>query len=115
MDAIDCLHTTVELLSPTTPQKVEDILVSMRSDLLRIITRWEQNGQGEGGRDKDKNSHEEGSKHDDIESDVDIDSIHVGGVGGGGLLSGRPAASLVCIAKLSIISQSKTIVHLVVS
>jgi hypothetical protein len=24
-------------------------MVSMRSDLLRIITRWEQSGQGEGG------------------------------------------------------------------
>jgi hypothetical protein len=94
---LDCSHTTVELLSPATPQKIEDILVSMRSDLLRIITRWEQSGQGEGGRDQDENSHEEGSKHDDIESDVDgegRESIHVGGVGGGGLLSGRPARAL---------------------
>jgi hypothetical protein len=113
IDAIDCSHTTVELLSPATPQKIEDILVSMRSDLLRIITRWEQSGQGEGGRDQDENSHEEGSEHDDIESDVDgegRESIHVGGVGGGGLLSGRPAQ---CIAKLCIISQWKTIVPLV--
>lgn len=38
-------------LTPATPLKIEDSLASMRSDLLRIITCWEQSGQGEGGRD----------------------------------------------------------------
>jgi hypothetical protein len=28
---------------------MEDIVVSIRSDLLRIITHWEQSGQGMGG------------------------------------------------------------------
>lgn len=101
IDAIDCSHTNVEMLSPATPQKIEDLLVSMRSDLLRIITRWEQSGQGEGGRDQEENE-EEGSDND-IQSVVGDDILtraHQarqeenirGGVGG--LLSGRPARAL---------------------
>ena len=35
--------------APATPTRMEDIVVSIRSDLLRIITRWEQSGQGMGG------------------------------------------------------------------
>ena len=31
----------------------------MRSDLLRIISRWEQSGQGEGGRDQEDDDNEE--------------------------------------------------------
>ena len=46
-----CSHEQVAALSPATPQRIEDIFTSMRSDLLRIITRWEQSGQGEGGYD----------------------------------------------------------------
>ena len=41
-------------LSPATPKKIQDIFASMRSDLLRIVSRWYQSGQGEGGVDRDK-------------------------------------------------------------
>ena len=46
-----CSYEQVEGLCPATPQRIEDVFTSMRSDLLRIITRWEQSGQGEGGMD----------------------------------------------------------------
>ena len=49
LSAIDCSHEHVVELSQATPQRIEDLMVSMRSDLIRIITRWEQSGQGEGG------------------------------------------------------------------
>lgn len=49
--AIDCSYDVVKSLTQATPERVEDIFVSMRSHLLRIITRWEQSGQGEGGQD----------------------------------------------------------------
>ena len=51
MTEIDCSYEHVSGLAPATPTRIEDIIVSMRSDLLRIITRWEQSGQGEGGMD----------------------------------------------------------------
>ena len=106
--AIDCSHSNVEMLSPATPQKIEDILVSMRSGLLCIITRWEQSGQGEGGRDPEEieqhHDEEQGSEYDIIESVVDDntslcaeegqESIRGGGSVLGGLLSGRPARAL---------------------
>ena len=49
--ATDCSYEHVAELTPATATRMEDIIVSMRSDLLRIITRWEQSGQGEGGMD----------------------------------------------------------------
>jgi hypothetical protein len=56
--AVDCSYEVVAGLVPVTPQKIEDVFTSMRSDLLRIISRWEQSGHGEGGwitnRTKDK-------------------------------------------------------------
>ena len=58
--SIVCSYDQVEALSPAMPQKVEDIFVSIRSDLLRIITKWEQSGQGEGGRDAEE-EYQEGS------------------------------------------------------
>jgi hypothetical protein len=51
--ATDCSYNLVKSLAPATPEKVEDIFVSMRAHLLRIITRWEQSGQGEGGRENE--------------------------------------------------------------
>jgi hypothetical protein len=51
MSAIDCSHEHVAGLSPATPQRIKDLMVSTRSDLLGIISRWKQSGQGEGGRD----------------------------------------------------------------
>jgi hypothetical protein len=44
-------YEDVASLSPATPQRIEDIFTSMRRDLLLIMRRWEQSGQGEGGRD----------------------------------------------------------------
>ena len=49
MEAISCDHTHVASMAPATAQKVEDIITSMRSNLLRIIQNWERSGQGEGG------------------------------------------------------------------
>ncbi|KAI2501970.1 hypothetical protein MHU86_12523 [Fragilaria crotonensis] len=46
-----CSYEQVAALSPATPQKIQDIFASMRSELLRIISRREQSGQGEGGID----------------------------------------------------------------
>ncbi|KAI2491806.1 hypothetical protein MHU86_22745 [Fragilaria crotonensis] len=57
--ATDCSYELVKSLAPATPEKIEDIFVSMRSHLLRIITRWEQSGQGEGGRDNEFDADED--------------------------------------------------------
>lgn len=46
---IDCSHAQVATLTPADASKVEDYVTKMRSSLLRIITNWEQSGQGEGG------------------------------------------------------------------
>jgi hypothetical protein len=42
-----CLHEQVDGLCPAKPQRIEDVFTSIQSDLLRIITRWEQSRQGE--------------------------------------------------------------------
>ena len=52
VSATVCSYEQVQELSPATPQKIQDIFASMQSDLLRIISRWEQSGQGEGGMDE---------------------------------------------------------------
>ena len=46
----NCAHSQVAALMQATPQKVEDALASIRSNLVRIIQNWERSGQGEGGR-----------------------------------------------------------------
>ena len=46
----NCAYSEVAALMRATPQKVEDVLASIRSNLLRIIQNWERSGQGEGGR-----------------------------------------------------------------
>ena len=59
----------------------------MRSDLLRIITRWEQSGQGEGGRE----GQEEEAPNDDassLTSQADDDTRNIG------VLTGRPPRAL---------------------
>ena len=48
-DPTDCSYGTVISYSPATPQKVQDHLTSMRTNLLRIITACESSGQGDGG------------------------------------------------------------------
>jgi hypothetical protein len=52
--ATDCSYELVAGLLLATPQKIEDCLASMRSELIRIIDRWERSGQGEGGRDQEE-------------------------------------------------------------
>ena len=79
--ATDCSYELVKPLAPATPEKVEDIFASMRSHLLRIIQRWEQSGQGEGGRDNDVDAEE------DEEDEASVDRMI-------GSLSGRPARAL---------------------
>ena len=54
-----CLYKQVELFSPAAPQRIEDVFTSMRSDLLWIVTRWEQSGQGEGGMDTEEDEHQQ--------------------------------------------------------
>jgi hypothetical protein len=49
LEATDCSHSHVAMLMQAAPQKVEDALASMRSNLLQIIQNWERSGQGEGG------------------------------------------------------------------
>ena len=73
IDAIDCSYSNVEMLAPAAPQKIEDILVSMRSDLLRIITKWEQSGQGEGGREPDEERHQQDDE--DFEDNYDTSTM----------------------------------------
>lgn len=84
-NATVCSYEHVEALSPATPRKIEDIFVSMRSDLLRIITRWEQSGQGEGGMDpEEEEEYREGSAGADDDSCENMI----------GSLAGRPARAL---------------------
>jgi hypothetical protein len=40
--ATDCSYELVDGLPPATPQKIEDCIASMRSELIRIIDCWEQ-------------------------------------------------------------------------
>ena len=91
IDAIDCSFVNIEFLNPATPQKIEDILVSMRSDLLRIITRWEQSGQGEGGRDAEEAKDEQ--EEDSITNNEYNDGSHCP-PRNIGCLDGRPARAL---------------------
>ena len=51
---MDCSYALVAGLAPAASQRIEDCFTLMRSDRLRIITRWEQSGRGEGGRDQDE-------------------------------------------------------------
>ncbi|KAI2506748.1 hypothetical protein MHU86_7643 [Fragilaria crotonensis] len=53
VSATICSYEQVAALLPATPQKIQDIFAPMQSDLLRIISRWEQSGQGKGGIDQE--------------------------------------------------------------
>jgi hypothetical protein len=71
MTATDCPHEQVAGRAPATATRMEDVIVSMRSDLLRIITRWEHGGQGEGGMDsqeEEQELEEATSNHNEDES-----------------------------------------------
>jgi hypothetical protein len=75
-----CSYEQVAALSPATPQRIEDIFTSMRSDLLQIITSLEQSGQGEGGYDGEEDQEQEqqeGALSPDANNDDDDnDSQH---------------------------------------
>ena len=95
--AISCTHQDVAGLTPATPQKIQDLLTSMRSDLVRIIRRWERSGQVEGGADSEQE--EEANNNDDVESvsSMGATSIHTGRSGSPahmGALAGRRARAL---------------------
>jgi hypothetical protein len=62
-NATDCSFDTVNDLLPATAQKVKDALASFRTDLTRIIGKWETSGQGDGG-------HLEQSDDDDSHPDL---------------------------------------------
>jgi hypothetical protein len=63
---IDCAHNRVTMLVPAVPEKVEDHLASIRSNLLRIIADWERSGQGKGGRHAGSDDKGDGEEsHDD--------------------------------------------------
>ncbi|KAI2508206.1 hypothetical protein MHU86_6257 [Fragilaria crotonensis] len=97
--AIDCSYAQVAGLSPATPQRIEDLMVSMRSDLLRIISRWEQSGQGEGGMDAEEEVEEANDEDASSSSltpshqadDDDGDTVRANF---GGCLSRRPPRAL---------------------
>jgi hypothetical protein len=90
-----CSYEQVAALSPATPQRIEDIFTSMRSDLLRIITRWEQSGQGEGGIDNSGEEQEEQQEEtmspDAYDDDNDSGEQHQRNIGS---LERRPARAL---------------------
>ena len=91
-----CSYEQVEGLCPATPQRIEDVFTSMRSDLLRIITRWEQSGQGEGGMDaEDELQYGRAVVDDETPTPIgdhdDQDSVAHDCIGS---LEGRPARAL---------------------
>ncbi len=106
MSATSCLYEQVAALSPATPEKIQDIFASMRSDLLRIVSRWEQSGQGEGGIDQeDENENPEAAEFlscasSSVSDDADADEEQnegqerQGRQRNHGSLGGRPARAL---------------------
>lgn len=85
--AIPCSYSLVDMLLPATPQKVKDHIAAIRTDLNRIISRWEQSGQGDGGRhgsdDEDGSSENSGSAGEEERAPVPF-----------GALARRPAFAL---------------------
>ncbi len=63
--ATDCSYELVDGLPPATSQKIEDCLALMRSELIRIIDRWERSGQGEGGRDEEEDQTDAAARPDE--------------------------------------------------
>jgi hypothetical protein len=71
--ATDCSYEFVAALVPATPQNIEDCFTSMRSDLLRIITRSEKSGQDEGGFDQEKEEDAAPNHDADLQAHVNHD------------------------------------------
>jgi hypothetical protein len=91
--ATDCSYELVKSFAPATPEKIEDIFVSMQSHLLQIITRWEQSGQGDGGRDNDIDANEDAKEAFSVaaSSTITDNDFHDKMIGS---LSGRSARAL---------------------
>lgn len=55
MTSIDCRHDLVVHLAPATPQRIQDFFTSTHSELLRILSNWEEmSGRGgNGGRENE--------------------------------------------------------------
>ena len=68
--AAHCSYEVVAGLVPATPQKIKDYLISMRSDLLRVITQWEQSGQGEGSFEQEEE--EDHAPNQDVDPQANI-------------------------------------------
>ena len=77
---IHCTHASVATLTPATAIKAENLLTAWRATLLRIISDWEQSGQGDGGHF--------------AEDDVSKPPARVPGDVEFGCLHDRPAAAL---------------------
>jgi hypothetical protein len=103
-----CSYEQVAALSPATPQRIKGIFTLMRSDLLRIITRWEQSGQGEGGIDnfdeRQEEQQEETVSPDTYDDDNDSKQ-HQRNIGS---LKRRPARALA--TNTSCVSEWWTII-----
>ena len=66
--------STLSALALATPEKIEDIFVALRTNLVRIIQNWEKSGQGDGG------SNERSQCSDD--DDADDEAASGPGIGG---------------------------------
>lgn len=51
-EAIDCSYDKVKLLRSADPKRVQNFFTDYRTHLIRIIRKWEDSGQGEGGRSR---------------------------------------------------------------
>jgi hypothetical protein len=84
IDQTDCSYRTVSSLAKATALKVKDYFVSFRLSLLRIIRKWEQSGQGDGGHRGEEDDQE---RSDDSERQGEETRRF-------GALMERPAAAL---------------------
>jgi hypothetical protein len=79
--SIDCSHAAVASLTPATALKVENLLTSWRTNLCRIIQKWEQSGQGEGGHHSDSDDDETNENlGEDLPSQVQVQLFPFGGL-----------------------------------
>ena len=92
--AVDCSYEVVAGLVPATPQRIEDVFTSMRSDLLRIISRWEQSGQGEGGMDNEEQAEDDNTSMASSSSIAANEASPCDAGANMGCLSGRPSRAL---------------------
>lgn len=90
--SIDVGYEIIKDFSAANPRKVKDKISSMRRELLEIIKRWEQSGQGDGGVPPDGDSENE---NDNVnEEDAGLPGGTHDKYGGWGGLRNRPAGAL---------------------